>query len=322
MVAMSLVILATKGMCRQYIEEHGVGGLTPERKLPFTQTMVSGLLHTPQDAKRGNLVVDWGDYRWVATRACFATLAEEGSRKDEVAKATADTPFKKGRFTFASLSWYIGGKALQRPPTREELLSLQAGDGVLLKHGVAKNDPMGQYFTATPSFLPFRAGQRCACAELAKMELQARVAWADRAKTPLFGPSPGEEFTHAQLDSALKLMLSRGAGVPEAELANYSVHSFRIFAACALLAADAPRWLIKRMLRWRGDDSLELYARVNNEVWAEYSAKMVDVTVESQIASRLDYMDFSPETRARFDDVAKSLLSLNASTARAVGAPL
>jgi len=76
------------------------------------------------------------------------------------------------------------------------------------------------------------------------------------------------------------------------------------------------------MLRWRGDDSRELYARVNNDVWAEYSAKMVEVTVESQIASRLDYMDFSPETRARFDDIAKALLTLNASTARTVSGPL
>ena len=43
---------------------------------------------------------------------------------------------------------------------------------------------------------------------------------------------------------ALKLLLTRGAGVAEAELENYSVHSFRIFVACALLAAGALRWLI------------------------------------------------------------------------------
>ena len=44
----------------------------------------------------------------------------------------------------------------------------------------------------------------------------------------------------------------------EAELENYSVHSFHIFVACALLAAGALRWLIKRMLRWRGDESSRL----------------------------------------------------------------
>ena len=80
-------------------------------------------------------------------------------------------------------------------------------------------------------------------------------------RTPLFGRTTGEEFTHRQLDQALKLLLTQGAGVPEVDLENYSVHSFRIFVACALLAANAPRWLIKRMLRWRGDESLEVYAR-------------------------------------------------------------
>ena len=62
------------------------------------------------------------------------------------------TPFRKGRFTFASLVWHIDGKDLRRPPTREELLTLRPGDGVLLKHGISKNDPFGTYFAATPSF--------------------------------------------------------------------------------------------------------------------------------------------------------------------------
>ena len=34
-----------------------------------------------------------------------------------------------------------GGDELRRPPTREELRTLQEGDGVLLKHGISKNDP-------------------------------------------------------------------------------------------------------------------------------------------------------------------------------------
>ena len=90
---------------------------------------------------------------------------------------------------------------------------------------------------------------------VARLELAATVAnpgavtGAARGRTPLFGPAPGEEFTHYQLDQALKLLLTQGAGVPEEDLSNYSVHSFRIFVACPLLAAKAPRWLIKRMLR-------------------------------------------------------------------------
>ena len=137
-----------------------------------------------------------------------------------------------------------------------------------------------------------------------------------RASTPLYGPSVGERFMPSQIDAAFTLLLSRGAGLSDDEISKYSVHSFRIFLACALLAANCPRWLIKRMLRWRGDESLEIYARVNDSEWADWTQKMVNVAVDSTIASRLTYMDFSVETRQRFTDIAEAMLSLNAGTAR------
>ena len=149
-----------------------------------------------------------------------------------------------------------------------------------------------------------------------RLELAAGVEGAARGRTPLFGPSVGEEFTHYQLDQALKLLLTQGAGVPEGDLENYSVHSFRIFVACALLAAKAPRWLIKRMLRWRGDESLEVYARLNNTEWSEWTSKLVDVAVQSTISSRLSYMDFSEETTAHFNEVARSMLSMGTGAPR------
>ena len=311
MVSLEVVALACKGMCREYISKYGVETLVPERKLPFTDEIMRNIFLTPDGASRGALVVDWSSYYWTAIDACFETLAEEGSRKDEVSKKSADTPFEKGRLTFASLVWHIGGKDLKRPPTREELLMLRPGDGVLLKHGISKNDPFGSYFAATPSFLAYREGvQRCACRALARLELAAAVPPSRRGTTPLFGPRPGDEFTHHQLDMALQLLLTRGANVSEEDLQNYSVHSFRIFAACALLAAKCPRWLIKRLLRWRGDESLEVYARVNNQEWAEWTAKILDVSVESSTAARLTYMDFSEETKERFNRVAMSVLAM------------
>ena len=115
---------------------------------------------------------------------------------------------------------------------------------------------------------------------------------------------------------ALKLLLTQGAGVPEVDLENYSVHSFRIFVACALLAANAPRWLIKRMLRWRGDESLEMYARLNNTEWAGWTAKLVDVAVQSTTSSRLNFMDFSEETTAHLNNVAHSMLAMSVGRAR------
>ena len=289
----------------------------PERKLAFSDSVLKGIFAAPNGARRGPLVMDRSQYYWVAVEACFATLAEEGSRKDEVSKATASTEFKKGRLTFGSLRWRYRGREYHHL-SKAQLRTLGPGDGVLLKHGVMKNDPFGSHFAATPSFLAFRAGNgRCACRLLAEMEIQAGVLPEQRDVTPLFGPRAGDEFSHAQLDAALDLMLTAGAGVPESDLENYSVHSFRIYVACALMAAKAPRWLIKRMLRWRGDESLEIYARVNDSDWAEWIGKTIDVEVQSSMAARFSDMDFSPEVRKRFTEVAASMLNLNASTARA-----
>ena len=113
-----------------------------------------------------------------------------------------------------------------------------------------------------------------------------------------------------------------GGGVTEADLHKYSVHSFRIFVACALLAAKAPRWLIKRMLRWRGDESLEAYSRVNDGEWSEWINKTLSVSVDSTIASRFTDMDFSPEVQQRFNQIATAMLAVNSGAARAAAAPL
>ena len=63
----------------------------------------------------GSLVMDRSQYYWVAAEACFATLAEEGLRKDEVAKATASTPFRKGRLTFGSATLEVPGARVPLP---------------------------------------------------------------------------------------------------------------------------------------------------------------------------------------------------------------
>ena len=41
MVPMSAVSLLVKGMLRDYIDEHGVAGLVPRRKLPLTNEIIT-----------------------------------------------------------------------------------------------------------------------------------------------------------------------------------------------------------------------------------------------------------------------------------------
>ena len=132
-----------------------------------------------------------------------------------------------------------------------------------------------------------------------------------RATTPLFGPEVGEEFTHAEVDAAFLLLLVVGNGMSEDAARAYSVHSFRIFCACALLKSNCPRWLIKRLLRWRGDDSIEIYARLNDDEWAEWLAKAAEAQVDSTIVPRLPTIDASPAEYERYQQTALGLLKLD-----------
>ena len=229
----------------------------------------------------------------------MTVLAESGERKDEVP-----------RFTFGDLTWKVGGH-LHKVLTPQLLASLRAGDGVYYAHGTSKNDPVGQYFAATPTFLPWRAlsAGRCACRALAELEMSAKVPAGRRASTPLYGPSVGERFTPSQIDAAFTLLLARGAGLSDDEISKYSVHSFRIFLACALLAANCPRWLIKRMLRWRSDASLEIYARVSDHEWSARLGQSLGVTVDASLVPRMPQIDMSEEQQNAFYHLAQSLLS-------------
>ena len=136
---------------------------------------------------------------------------------------------------------------------------------------------------------------RNACRALRALELAAAVAPEQRELTPLFGPAVGEEFTHAEIEKYFFLLLVRGAMVPESLMRHYSIHSFRIWLACALLARKVPRAMIKRLLRWRGDESLELYARLNDSEWRGYVFSTYGAVVNSTIAGRLTalgHLDF------------------------------
>jgi hypothetical protein len=317
-VSLSHVALVVKGLLREYIEKYGVATLVPDRKLPLTNKLINAMLAVGDGARRGALVVERAAYYWVSMFALFATLAESGARKDEVSGDRG-----ANGFTFSSLTWKIGGKVVL-DPTPQHLAAAREGDCARLAHGVAKNDPVGAFFAATPTSFAWRPAGRCAFVELARLERAAAVRGAARKTTPLFGPSVGAFFTGAQVDAAFLLLLTHptGGNVGEEEATAYSVHSFRIFLACALLAAKVPRWLIKRMLRWRGDESLEIYARVNDDDWALHGARALEVEVDSTIVPRLPALEFTESEQKRLLDVARSFLNLSAGHARAASAEL
>ena len=86
--------------------------------------------------------------------------------------------------------------------------------------------------------------------------------------------------TRSALDDIFHTLL-RLSGVPEDRIKHYSMHSWRIYLACALLAAGASHATIQALLRWRSEEALKLYARINDEVYAENLARASQAKVSS-----------------------------------------
>ena len=280
-----------------------IGIRDQRRKHPLTNAIIQGMHSTPNGASHHGLIVDWSSYEWIAHKAWSSVCAEGGERKDDIARPSAAHEFTPDRLSFASLVFNIGGVHYPRPTLADlDRLGLCRGDGVYLKHGRSKNDFFGKHFAATPSFHPWVAGAtRCAAralADLVRAAIELGLTPERWERTPLFGPQPGVEFTHAQVERAFELMLIHGARIPLSELGNYSIHSFRIFVACYLYANKVDRHNIKRLVRWLGDSSLEIYARLNDEEWTQYTTMGYSTVVNSNIAARLaqegplDWHDF------------------------------
>jgi hypothetical protein len=276
-----------KGLMRDYVLTHDVRDVA--RKLPLTNQVINAMLFdTPDGATWHGRTCRRGSYEWAAATCMWSVMAEGGERKAEVAKKDARTPFQKGRLTFASVVWRIGTKEVADPTLHDLDMLDVLGGGFYLKHGVAKNDFFGIFFAPTPNFHAYNATSvRNAARAMRDLERLAQVRGAARATTPLFGPTCGTEFTHHEAETMFELALIFGARVAQSDLDKYSLHSFRIWVACALLAQQVSRNNIKRHLRWRGDESLEVYARLNDSEWASHIALTYTANVDSTISARL-----------------------------------
>jgi hypothetical protein len=285
MAPFTIAVQVVTGMLRQYVELHGTDSLAPSRKNPLTNVLILAMLRAPWD---------WTSYSLVAFRATVETLAETGMRKGDVSKAHKATAFKKGRLTFASLKWRVGG-IVTALPTLTEILSITEGDGCWLVFGSLKNDAFGEFFGSKPSWLPFSSvAARNACRSLAALTtaaLRAGLTAATAPLTPLFGPTLGVEWHHDLLDRLFVKALREGAGLTEAECACFSVHSFRIYLACALYAAGCPPERIMAILRWKSEEALLIYARMNDIERTAWIITSMDQLVDSTTAANLPRLD-------------------------------
>ena len=76
------------------------------------------------------------------------------------------------------------------------------------------------------------------------------------------------------------------------------------------------------MLRWHGDESLEGYARVSDEQWAQHLSASLGARVDASLVPRLPKLDFSPEQQSAFLQTAHALLGAGLHDARPSSAEL
>ena len=229
--------------------------------------------------KIGSRTVDMSHPGWASLAALFATMAQTGFRKAEVSLA-AGASWTKAHISLANVSWLIGG-VIVIYPTVEQLRGLRKGDYCLLRPPPSKADPLGLHWGASTIYLRFEPDELiCAAKYIAWMEIARAVPSSQRAEVPLFINFSYGPWRAVPLTNMFKEVLL-AAGVPPEHLQRYSMHSWRIYLACALLAAGASNGTIQAMLRWRSDEALKIYARINDSDYADLLAKASQVHVSS-----------------------------------------
>ena len=204
-------------------------------------------------------------------------------------------------------------------PSAVSLRAIAHRDGWWLVFGILKNDAFGEFFGSKPAWLPYSPdAPRNACRSLVALELAAAAAGlvdAVRSKTPLFGPVLGQEWHHSLLDQAFVLLLRHGARLSVEACKGYSVHSFRIYLACALYAAKCPMERIMAILRWKSKESLLVYARMNDGERSDWVLSSMTQTVDSTVAAHLPQLDADAWVAALQESLRSGELGAAARTA-------
>mmetsp|Transcript_5454 Transcript_5454/g.17191 ORF Transcript_5454/g.17191 Transcript_5454/m.17191 type:complete len:159 (-) Transcript_5454:39-515(-) len=132
--------------------------------------------------------------------------------------------------------------------------------------------------------LPFSAARHLA-------DLELRFPCVNRDSTPLFTTDGlHAPFRHGQADTRLRALLA--SALPASEVGKYSMHSFRIGLACALLEAAATRDQIHSLCRWAPNSPSDvLYARPNPEACLRWISRAAMAAVTSVTSSNLPRID-------------------------------
>ena len=201
---------------------------------------------------------------WKGIRVFITLMACSGFRKADVALDN-DVKFGRAHLSLRFVFYRIDG-VFYATPTRallERVLQGLVECIACVRPPPSKADPTGSRYGASPICSKYHPSEPVNFArELIEYELM-RNLWSpeERELAPLLLDRSNKCWRKAVLSHVfLQLLLQI---IPASETHKYSVHSSRIFLACALRDAGKTNAEIREALRWATDDALVLYARAN-----------------------------------------------------------
>ena len=283
-VSLSMVVMAAEGLIQAQIDTHGADSLLPKSKEPLTFGEISAMLLLPEGTAIGNgadaITVGDINLEWQGVRTWIALLCTGGFRKEAVALGPEECAGPRKLTLLHSITYRRDG-VVHRAPTLALLLTLAAlGTVVYITPCPCKNDPKGDKFGNSPvpsAWHPTRT--ICFAREIIRYELMRRVAAGDRRTAPLILGPRATSWSKARLDHFFKGLLALIVSKERAK--QLSIHSFRVWLACSLLAAGATPEQIMLLLRWSSDAARKLYARVGERVQISFLNTACDVPLDS-----------------------------------------
>jgi len=304
-VSLALVVQASQGLVRDHIDAHGADALRRRSKEPFETSEIVALLRLRPGKviNHGSSFITVGDnIEWQGVVVFINLYCTGGWRKEAIALGPKEV-FGGRKLSLGDITYRIGG-TLHREPTVRVLLGVTWGDMCYVNPVPCKNDPDNSKFGGSPVPSRFHATQPiCLVRELAKYEIMRMRAdpvgasKTRRKELPLVLSPAGRSWSKAELskffDGLIRMVCS------EERAKQLSVHSFRVWLACALLAAGATPEQIMLMVRWSSEAARKLYARLAMSTQCSLQAGAVNANFDSIRAHTL--IDASAPTGASAD---------------------
>jgi len=237
----------------------------------MTNGLITSLLSVPAGTALGSQgLLDWSDLAGKCTRLAICMAAVTGFRSVELFQSNSESYFLQ----LANISWRIAGVDITSPVTDAQLQSLSSGDYMVVTPVPSKADQFNVAWGALPIYIAFKDASRNAARAARDVLLHSTAR-----SGPLLRGNDGKPLSQAFMKARLHLLLK--TLLPPAQIRHYTWHSFRSGLACMLLAAGCKPATIQAMLRWRSEESLRAYARLNPATYAG----LLDRAEQSCVAS-------------------------------------